>query len=854
MAKHARTAVAPRLVGRASLLRARAMPAALLTVAMFLCDLAFAEDAQNRNARPFLPTFEANVGQWNDDYVARVFSAAGDAYLKRSGSIVMGAARGQSRSPQPLQHKVGTVGPPEVEMAQLSPTLELQNASARPEVLLEVRARATSNYFIGNDSAQWKTGVPHYRQVRYRNVYPDIDQVVHAAAGQLEFDFVVRPGGTPRDIRLASKNGEASLASDGDIHLGSGAATVTLKRPVAYQDVNGTRVPIASTFTLGMDGTIGFEVAAYDMSRDLVVDPLIDYSTLIGGSPITGMVVDDIGAVYLTGTTSSSVLPGGLSDLDESDIPADLSGTSYQSSANIFVAKLSPDGGEIEYLAILGSRTKDRGAGIAVNAKHQAIVTGVVQGPDYPMVKPVRNDPHSLTVPATYNVVTKLAASGQSIEYSYYHSRRTDTAFESTQLDPLVAVDAEGRTILAGVGDLPGAQRPQPPPSDPSYQCGATFVSRMLADDSAEDRALCLGATTVHGMTLGPAGMVYLTGSAASEFFGKGSVSTIIVNPTSFDTGVWATKIDVENARVIYHATLAGGLSGRDTGSSIASDEAGNAYLVGRTTSPLFPLVNARESGLTTRKLPIGQYYGAAFVTKLNAEGNQVLYSTFLNLERNPDFRPFATSLFVDEKHRAIISGDFTNRWSSTDGVEYSNAFVAKLSDQGDAVLSWIRVGGRALEFQTLIAPGRLHEIYIAGTTLSPDFPLVSAVQGWNGGLLASGSYLDHVQTTFVARLLDNDASPPFSVTKGDDTTSVRKAVWWRVQVPEASGNLDWYIDGTLTASQPLTSAHREVLYSPGALTRGTHQIRVSYNPIDTNETAREVSSSLQVGDPEECP
>src|SRR5437899_573824 len=170
-----------------------------------------------------------------------------------------------------------------------------------------------SNYFVGNDPKKWRANVPTYAKVRYQDLYPGIDLVYYGNQRQLEHDFVVSPGADPKAITLAFE-GMDGVAIDalGDLVLRADGGEVHLRKPVVYQDQNGQRAVIPARYVLKAERQVAFEVAAYDATKLLIIDPVLAYSTYLGGSATDighGIAVDAAGNAYVTGDATSSDFP-----------------------------------------------------------------------------------------------------------------------------------------------------------------------------------------------------------------------------------------------------------------------------------------------------------------------------------------------------------------------------------------------------------------------------------------------------------------------------------------------------------------------------------------------------------------
>jgi hypothetical protein len=185
----------------------------------------------------------------------------------------------------------------------------------RPRVRLSGydQTGATSNYFIGNDRSKWRTAVPHFRRLKAEGLYSGIDLVYYGSPRELEYDFVVHPGANLREIRTAFPGAKAlSIDRNGDLVLSAGASQVRHKRPIVYQILGNTRKEVPGRYVLRGRNTIGFEVAKYDPTKPLIIDPILVYGTYVGDSGAeTGRAIatDSSGNVYIAGATTSLNFP-----------------------------------------------------------------------------------------------------------------------------------------------------------------------------------------------------------------------------------------------------------------------------------------------------------------------------------------------------------------------------------------------------------------------------------------------------------------------------------------------------------------------------------------------------------------
>ncbi|HQU44811.1 MAG TPA: SBBP repeat-containing protein, partial [Pirellulales bacterium] len=192
-----------------------------------------------------------------------------------------------------------------------SATLTMQivgaSASAQPTGL-DLQA-SKSNYLIGNDASQWHTNVANYGRVQYRDVYSGIGLVYYGNQRQLEYDFSVAPGADPRAIDLAFSGAtNVSVDADGSLVLATASGKVVEHAPQVYQQTAAGRQAVSAHYEIRSDGSVGISVGSYDATQPLVIDPVLSYSTYLGGSSGDegfGIAVDGSGDAYVTGYTGS---------------------------------------------------------------------------------------------------------------------------------------------------------------------------------------------------------------------------------------------------------------------------------------------------------------------------------------------------------------------------------------------------------------------------------------------------------------------------------------------------------------------------------------------------------------------
>src|SRR3989475_8604880 len=288
-----------------------------------------------------------------------------------------------------------------------------------------------SSYFVGNDPKKWRANVPTYAKVEYRDVYPGVNLVYYGNQRQLEYDFVVSPGADPKAIPLAF-DGVDGVAIDGlgDLVLRADGGEVRLRKPVVYQEQRGQRAVIPTRYVLKAERQVAFEVGAYDAMKPLIIDPVLAYSTYLGGTggdQGSGIAVDVAGNAYVTGSTGSSDFPRTAGAVGGGGVDA-------------FVTKLNPTGTALVYSTYLGGSGGDEGRGIAVDVAGNAYVTGSTGSTDFPTTAGAVQTTIGGFVDA---FVAKLDATGSLLYSTYLGGTDFDEGFG-------IAVDAAGNAYVTG--------------------------------------------------------------------------------------------------------------------------------------------------------------------------------------------------------------------------------------------------------------------------------------------------------------------------------------------------------------------------------------------------------------------
>jgi hypothetical protein len=678
--------------------------------------LDLAAETQVRRAWDALPlSFEANRGQTD----ARVdFIARGQGYALFLTPV----------------EAVLVLGKPTSSTNTWSAVLRMQLVGANRHVQATGRQElpGQSSYFVGKDPAKWRAAVPTYARVEYRDVYPGIDLVYYGwQRRQLEYDFIVAPGGDPEAITLGFQGVERiEIDARGDLALHSAAGPVRLHRPVAYQEVDGVKKEVAAGYVLRDTHRVGFRVAAYDRGQALVLDPMVDYATYLGGSSTDqgfAIAVDSAGNAYVTGNTFSVDFPTTFGVVQ----PAFVAGI------EVFVSKLNADGSALVYSTFLGGNLNDAGRGIAVDSAGNAYVAGFTDSFDFPTTAGAFQPALAGAAGLADAFVAKLNPSGSALIYSTY--------LGGTLLDVGlgIAVDASGNAYVTG-----GTRSPDFPTTLNAFQpnpgggvcgvigpCRDAFITK-LGPAGAVVYSTYLGGNlddAGNGIAVDGSGDAHVTGFTQSPNFS--TTAGAFQSALAGDTDAFLTKLNPAGSALLY-STYLGGLAA-DTGNGIALDSGGNAYVAGTSASINFPTTTSPLSGS-----------GEAFAVKLSpTAGAPLAYSRALT------GLDVGQAIAVDTSGNAYITGSelVCGVTGPLGCVSFNtNVFVVKLPPAGSPQVYQILLGGSGDDNGLAIAVDTAGNAYVTGDTTSNDFPPTpNAFQTVNLGTDA-----------FVAKIIHPGAAP----------------------------------------------------------------------------------------------
>jgi hypothetical protein len=670
--------------------------------------------------------FEANVGQ-SDPAVKFVSRGRGYRLFLTPTEAVLSLQGPPAEASDELDLSLGAPSDVETPSARAASTsvlrMQLRGGNPEAEVSGGHPLAGRVNYLVGADPDGWHTDIPTYGEVAYRGVYPGIDAVYYGKQDQLEYDFIVAPGADPSVITLGFEGAEGlTIDEGGDLVLATPGGEVRQHAPVIYQELDGERQPVSGTFVRKGPSEVGFELSAYDRTRPLVIDPVLDYSTHLGGSGSDNaqdIAVDAAGHAYVLGGTTSSDFP---------------TAGSAQPANGVFIAKMNPAGSGLVYTTFLG---RGSGAEIAIDDSGAAYITGSTSEPDFPTTAGAFDDtcgtdgacnPREFfgrLILRSDAYLAKLDPSGSTLLYSTYLGGSGDDGARGIALHDGVAY-ISGSTSSTDFPITGGALQQAPDSGflakvDPSTSGPSSLVySTYLAESGAD-------------LAVDPAGAAYVVGSTQGSNFPT--------TPGAFDTSFngfrdgFVTKVSPDGSALVYSTYLGGsrdevkGINGSDLAAAVAVDSAGHAYVTGITGSSDFPTTaNAFQAQL----LDPAPFIINAFMTKLAPDGASLAYSTQLGRDA-PDQ---GTGIAVDDAGNAYVTGntrshdfpvvDPIQRKICCENFHTFDVFVAKFdtnaSHRRSLVFSTF-LGGTNYDEPRGIALDGGGNAYVAGFTNSPGSP-----------------------------------------------------------------------------------------------------------------------------------
>jgi uncharacterized protein (TIGR03437 family) len=564
-----------------------------------------------------------------------------------------------------------------------------------------------TNYFIGNSPNHWRINVPNFAQLRVAGLYQGIDLLYHAERRKLEYDFIVHPGADPRSIALEVSGADSvRVEPSGDLTIRAFGDPVRWKAPHLYQEHDGTRFPVQGGFEVS-GRRIQFRVGQYDPSIPLVIDPVLSYSSYLGGSSndqARSVAVDSNGNVYLAGITTSTNLP----------VPAAFQ-PHLGGQSNAFAAKFNA-AGTLVYLTYLGGSVDDLGTAVAVDAAGDIFIAGMTSSQNFPVTQGAFQTHYGGNAgPGCEQTgdafVTKLNPLGSALIYSTY------LGGSQNEFGSGLAIDAAGNAYITGY-----TLSPNFPVTRGAYQTSYHGAGGQLS------KPVCNGVTQ----------------ATPQPFFVTGDA--------------FVSKLNPAGSALVFSTYLGG--SSDDVGLSIALDSSNNVLVGGYTLSTNFPVTaGAPDSSFGGSEVQ-NEFFtsGDGFLSKLSASGSSLIFSTYLGgagddavtgVASAPDGTSWATGFTSSQNFpisatavQPVYGGYYVLPFLIEDLV--GDAFATGVNSTGTALVYSSYLGGSNNDMGTSIAVDPNGLVYVVGFSDSSNFPVTSnALQPRFAGDSGQAPYFD---------------------------------------------------------------------------------------------------------------
>jgi hypothetical protein len=696
------------------------------------------------------------------------------------------------------------------------------SAGSRAEGSDELAGKA--NYFVGDDPSKWRTNASTFGRVRYAEVYRGVDVVYYGNNRQLEYDFRVAPGADARAVSLEFEGADkVEVDAGGDLLLKVGGETVRQPKPVVYQEAAGARREVEGGYAVGRDGRVRFELGEYDASLPLVIDPVLVYSTYLGGAggdQAWSVRVDSTGAAYIAGFTTSTNFP-----------VANAIQAANAGFQDAFVTKINPAGTALVYSTYLGGNGGDQARGLDIDSSGAAYVTGFTGSTNFPVANAFQAAQGAGNAQDIF--VTKLNAAGNALVYSTYLGG--DGALEFGEG---IAVDSAGAAYVTGVTDSTNFPTLNPIQSTLAG-AGDNFITKFNAAGTALVYSTYLGGSDfelAEGIAVDSAGAAYITGDTRSTNYPT-------LNPVQAANGGgqdgFVTKVNAAGSALLYSTYLGG--SADDQGESVAVDSGGNAYVTGTTSSTNFPTANAFQpanGGVSVTQ--------DAFVTKLNAAGNAFVYSTYLGGTGGE----VGHGIAVDSSGAAYVTGGTgsNNTFPTANAIQCARAggadvFVTKLNAAGNALAYSTYIGGSnsstTIELGRFIAVDSAGNAYVAGGTNSTDFPVVNPIQS-----TYAGSDIGLAGDAFALKLSDTSSGPASQLQFTLTNPTVQEDMTFVTLTVQRTGDTTGPVtvdyataDGTASERSDYTTAVGTLRFAAGETSKTIDVLVNEDSKVEGNET-----------------
>lgn len=664
--------------------------------------------------------FEQNIGQTKSDVVFTSNTPNYKLELRRHDAIITLLSGEQGES---ISDPSNAINKLRIKPVRTNPDAQIVGLKLLP---------STSSYFTSKTPKHWVHGAPHYSGVKYKGIYPGINLEYYGNRQELEYDFIVKPGADPTQIKMTYEGVDlVTVDKNGNAILEFNNTALIQKRPYVFQTINGIEKEIAAEYAVyvsGADGKtplMGFRLlATYDKSKELIIDPILSYSSLLGGDLYnsgSNIAVDNAGNSYVLSRTFS---------VDNTDANADSVLCQNNCQSNVMVSKFSSSGSNLLWSVILSGSGDEDGSGIAVDDDNNVYIAGWTNSEDFPLLK--ANDYYFDGLSEGF--ITKIDSSGTKLLFSTYAGNARSEIITDINLASNGDVLISGRTSKPQFSESDHLNNDQRINTD-------GFISRYSNDGREHLFTEYIGGSrfdSVDALTSDEQGNIYVTGTTDSANF---PVKNALYSKLSGVSDAFVSQYSADGKRLLFSSFIGG--DGAEYGKDICLDRTGKPVIAGVTTSNNLPVKNAFDA---TRNGIGGDW--DSFVTKLSANGDKLIHSSYLG----GSLGDYATSIKVDKLNNTFVAG-----YTLSEDFPALNGIFDTLNGKSDLFISKISASGKILSYSTLF--GGSHEesyadieidstnsLHVTGITYSEDFPSHTTPNMQQSPIATSGE-------TFVSKI-----------------------------------------------------------------------------------------------------
>ncbi len=657
-----------------------------------------------------LLSFTPNAGQWDDQVQFRTSADGVTMWFADDGAFYQ------------FVREVPPASPPDPRLPMRTRDFEnliikasFVGANTDVEIVGEGLLDSKCNYFLGNNPSRWKTNLPNYDAIVYRNIYPGIDLKYYGNDLKMEYDFIVSPGSDPSRIQIRYDGAESiSVNEAGQLEVTTSWGKVTEMRPYVYQRDDDGFIEVAGRYRLLSENSFGFElVDGYNPELPLVIDPVLTYSSYLGGEfaqYANDVAIDGDGNIVVVGDTRSTEFP----------LVNPLQGT-LAGRYDLYITKIDPITSDILYSTFFGGSETEQFPDIALDAAGNMVVSSYTASDDIPLVNPYQSD-----LSGDWDaIIFKLSADGSTLLFSTYLGGR------KVEYADGIAVDASGNVYVCGITTSDDYPLENPYCVEIGGGDYDGFVTKLNPTGNALIYSTYLGGRDMEqlrAIAVNSDGEAYVVGSTYSDDYpAVNALYQTLINPEG-PTDAIVTKFNAAGNDLIFSTFIPG--TEDEWFCDVALDESGTVYLVGSSESDDFPVVipaiQEERSGAGYDDI------ADVVVAGLTSSGDALLFSTYLG-GLGEDY---GESIAVGSDGGVFFTGTtYSHDFPTYNALDFvldgaSDAIVVRLNSTGTAIVYGTFLGGSSGEEGGAIAVDQGNNPCVVGNTYSADFPVVNATQG----------------------------------------------------------------------------------------------------------------------------